>query len=178
MPTIAGSDEAMDSDEPGGATCAKCREEFEPDDHAYREVFGKVDHPVDHGIVFGTTGGVVVRHYCEECYREYRTREKAAHYDVTDGDRLWDILEASNGDLVADMLPMLVGGRGWIRVVDGEVDARHSVTRRTDQGVRFDTEPTEGFDVDDFGHYFDDPNERTRVLLKPVEETPFPNDRE
>lgn len=174
MPTIASADGTIDSDEPGGSTCRKCHDDIEPEDHVYREVFGEVDHTTDHGVVFGTTGGVVVHHYCDECYREHRTREKAAHYDVTDGDRLWAILEAADGELVADLIPMLIGGRGWVRVVDGEVEARHSTRERTEGGaIRFSTEPTPDFDVEDFGHYFDDPDDRTRVLLKPVEETPF-----
>lgn len=172
-PTIASSEDTIDRDEPGGRICQKCREPFEAEDHAYREVFGKIDRTTDRGIVFGATGGIVVRHYCEECYREHRSRAKAAHYDVTDGERLWDILEAADGDLVADMLPMLVGGRAWVRVVDGDVEARHTVRERTEDGFRFDTEPTEGFDVARFGEYFDDPGDRTRVLLKPADETPF-----
>lgn len=173
MPTIAGPDNTDDADEPGGSTCQKCRTDLADEDYVYREVFGSVDRTTDHGVIFGTTGGVVVKHFCQSCYREYRLRRKAAHYDVTDGDRLWAILEAADGDLVADLIPMLVGGRAWIRVVDGDIEVRHTVRGRTEDGIRFDTEPTEDFDVDDFGQFFDDPNERTRVLLKPVDETPF-----
>lgn len=173
-PTIAGSEKAMDADEPGGRTCVKCHEEFSPGDHVYREVFGKVGRLTDHGVVYSTTGGVPVRHFCHGCWNEHRGRDKAAHYDVTDGDRLWNILEAADGDLVADMRPMLLGGRGWIRVVDGDVEARYTITKQTADGkIAFDTELDEDFDVDDFGRYFDDPGERTRVLLRPVDETPF-----
>jgi hypothetical protein len=172
-PTIAGADEADDADEPGGRLCYHCRTEIDAGDHVYREVFGKVARTTENGVVFETTGGVPVRHYCDQCFRSQRTRRKAAHYDVTDGDRLWDILEAADGELVADLLPMLVGGRGWIRVVDGDVEARHTVHESTSEGIRFSTEPTEEFGVAKFGEYFDDPGERTRVLLTPVEQTPF-----
>lgn len=174
MPTIAGSDAADAADEPGGATCFKCCDAFEAGDYVYREVFGEVDHTTEHGVVYATTGGVPVRHFCQDCWTEHRGRDTAAHYDVTDGDRLWAILEVSDGDLVADLRPMLVGGRAWIRVVEGAVEARHSKRKLTEDGrIGFTTEPTEDFDVGDFARYFDDPTDRTRVLLKPVEETPF-----
>jgi len=173
-PTIAGPDGTDDADEPGGSVCFGCRESFDAEQHAYREVFGEVAEVTEHGLVFGTTGGVVVRHWCRECWNERRGREKAAHYKVTDGDRLWDILEAAQGDLVADLLPMLPGGRAWVRVTEDGVEARHTTHERTDDGkIQTDTEPSEDFDVAKFGEFFDDPTDRTRVLLKPVEETPF-----
>lgn len=83
-PTIAGPDGTDDSDEPGGRMCFGCREDFDPDQHAYREVFGKVVEVTDHGLVFGVTGGVVVRHWCRECWNRKRGREKAAHYNLID----------------------------------------------------------------------------------------------
>ena len=173
-PTIAGADDTDTTPEPGGRMCFSCRETFEPEQYAYREVFGAVGRVTDHGITFETTGGVPVRHFCQDCWNRERGREKAAHYDVTDGDRLWAILEAANGDLVADLLPMLVGGRAWVRVVDGDVEARHTVHERTDDGtIRFDTEASDDFDVTEFGELFDEPGDRTRVLLKPADETPF-----
>ncbi|WP_135306323.1 hypothetical protein [Haloarcula amylovorans] len=173
-PTVAGPDGTDDTDEPGGSTCFGCREAFDAEQHAYREVFGKVARVTDHGLVYGTTGGVVVRHWCQDCWNEQRGREKAAHYDVTDGDRLWDILEAADGELVADLMPMLVGGRAWIRITDGEVEARHSTREMTDDGkLRFGTESSEDFDVTRFGEFFDEPTDMTRVLLKPLDETPF-----
>ncbi|QIO25481.1 hypothetical protein [Haloarcula sp. JP-L23] len=173
-PTIAGPDGTDDADEPGGRTCFGCRETFETEQHAYREVFGEVADVTDHGLVFGTTGGVPVRHWCRACWNRERGREKAAHYDVTDGDRLWAILDAADGALVADLMPILVGGRAWIRVVDGDVEARHTTRERTDEGgIRFGTEPSEDFDVTQFGEFFDEPTDMTCVLLKPADETPF-----
>lgn len=175
MPTLYSSPKAMGGrdTEPGGSTCAHCREPLEEGEHVYRELFGSVEEVKDHDIILGRTGGIVLRNYCQACYNEQKNRDKGAHYDVTDGDRLWTILEAADGELVADMRPMLVGGRAWVRVVDGDVEARHSVMEKTSQGFRFDTEPTEDFDVTRFGDYFDDPGDRTRVILKPAEETPF-----
>lgn len=154
--------------------CRGCSDQFGPEQYAYREVFGEVAHTVENGLIFGPTGDVVVRHWCQECWNKRRGREKAAHYDVEDGDRLWDILEAADGELVADLIPMLVGGRAWVRVVDGDVQARHTVRKRTDDGkMAFDTEPRRDFDVAAFGDFFDDPDYRARVLLKPAGETPF-----
>jgi hypothetical protein len=172
-PTLYSSLKTDEADEPGGSTCAGCAERFDEGEQAYRELYGSIDRLQDHSFVFSTSGGIVMRNWCQECWNERRGRAKAAHYDVTDGDRLWDILEAADGKIVADLIPMLVGGRGWIRVVGGDVKARHSTMTHTESGIRFGTEPTEEFDVDDFGKYFDDPGERTRVQLRPVEETPF-----
>jgi hypothetical protein len=172
MPTIGGPDDTDMTPEPGGEVCFNCKRELEAGDNAYREVFGEIDHTVEHGVVFGTTGGVPVRHFCQDCHND-RTREKAAHYRVTDGDRLWEMLDASDGELVADLKAMLVGGRVWIRVINGSAEAL-SLHRRIDDGqLRFETESLHDFDADDFGQYFDDPGDRTLVLLKPAEETPF-----
>lgn len=177
IPTIAGPDGTDESDEPGGSTCQKCREDIEPGEHAYREVFGEVDHPTEHGVVFGTTGGVVVRHYCEDCYREHRQRDKAAHYEVVDPERLWAMLDASDGELVADCAPLFVGSRPYIRVVDGEAEGVKIVADadRENKILRFEPER---FDVSKERVFAVLRAERNhpdgaRVLLKPLEETPF-----
>lgn len=182
MPTIGGPDGTVDgrTDEPGGSTCKLCRDPIEPGDWAYRETHGKVATVEEHGLTFGFDGGVGVHHYCHDCYVEHRKREKVTHYPVPDADTLWEILEGANGTLVADAKPMTVGGRGWFRVVGGELEARHSVRRtvETDSGfeVRVTTEPSTDFDVNDFGDFFgDEPDETGRriVYLRPVGESPF-----
>lgn len=175
-PTIGGPDGTDESDEPGGSTCYKCREDLEAGDYAYREVFGEIDHTTDHGVVFGTTGGVPTRHYCQACYRKHRKRDKAAHYRARDGDRFWQILEAADGELVADLRPMMIGKRGWIRVVDGELEGRVTERYQTDDGrLGFRTKPWD-ITVLDFADRFDEPGDRARVMLKPAEETPFRDD--
>lgn len=121
-------------------------------------------------------------HYCPSCWREEFEREAAAHYEVESAQRLWDILEAADGRLVADLRPVFVGGRPWIRVRNGELEAMKS-TRRTvekddKQILQFGVERTD-VDREWFNETFrgeeDLPDDEypTVVLLKPVDETPF-----
>lgn len=121
--------------------------------------------------------GADERYYCLDCYSEEHNREKGAHYKYESADELWDILAASNGRLVADAKPMTVGGRGWFRVVDDTVQARHSVMVQGDTednyNIKFDTEPTSDFDRTDFNEFFNAANELRLVYLKPLTETPF-----
>lgn len=172
--------------------CRYCEKTLEDDDLVYRVLYGRL-HYAREGVVSGKLAGTVdeelepgtdERYWCFGCYKEHRDRERGAHYHYTDADELWAILEAANGRLVADAKAMSVGGRGWFRVVDGDVEARHSVMIRggedDDWDVGFETEPTPDFGPDDFGEFFgdeplDDPDDAIRrlVFLKPVSETPF-----
>lgn len=116
-------------------------------------------------------------HYCAECWRQEFQRPAAAHYEVEDGDRLWDMLAAADGRLVADLKPMFVGGRPWIRVVDDEVQVVAAHMRREEPGVLTNTVERHDADRDWFDNVFDgagvDGNIPARVYLKPVDETPF-----
>lgn len=128
--------------------------------------------------------GPRTEHYCQECWQRYFARDAAAYYEVTDPDRLWDILAAADGKLVADLKHMFVGGRGWIRVVDGELQGLH-VTRDVDTrpDTPIVTHEVEQTDIDDewFDDVFDSLHERDAdddsvpriAMLKPVGETPF-----
>lgn len=121
-----------------------------------------------------------LEHYCDSCWRREFKRDKAAHYEVTDAQQFWDILEAADGDLVADLRPIFVGGRPWIRVVDGDLQAMRATTERRQVGgeiiIEFGAEET---DVD--REWFDEtfhadqelPDRPTIALLKPAGETPF-----
>lgn len=166
--------------EPGGSTCYKCGEAFVADQHAYRESYGQIVERTDHGVVFGTTGGIVVRHFCQQCWQKHRGREDATYLKNMDPARLWGILKAARGDLVADSKHITIGGRAWVRVVDDGIEARHSTAERTDDGIRFSTEPTPDFDRNDFADLFQ-PSEHedrspTLVMLRSVEDTPFPKE--
>jgi len=113
------------------------------------------------------------------CWREQFQRDAAAHYEVTDPERFWDVLAAADGRLVANLAPMYMGATPWIRVVDGALQALKSTRSARTEGdrnvLKFGVEQA---DVD--REWFDEAFARAgdaepplRVLLKPAEETPF-----
>jgi len=162
--------------------CRHCGVTIEDDDPAYRVVYGRLsdvrsDNISDRQIAGPNEEvdpGADERYWCFGCYKSERAREKGAHYHYDDADELWAILEAADGALVADGKPMTIGGRGWFRVVDGAVQARHLRRYRDNNGeIQVDTAPTEGFDTAEFGEFFDEASEIRLVYLKPVDETPF-----
>lgn len=165
--------------------CRYCGTTLEGDDLTYRVLYGRFHH-ANGGVVsekqVARPGeeldpGADERYYCFDCYKEEHDRAKGAHYEYESAEELWSILEAADGRLVADAKPMTVGGRGWFRVVDGVVEARHSVMVRggetDDWDVGFETEPTPNFDEEDFHEFFSGGKEIRLVYLKSVDETPF-----
>lgn len=172
-------------DSDSGAECRHCETILSGDDLTYRVLYGRFHHAAK-GVVsekqIAGPGeeldpGADERYFCFDCYKQEFDREKAAHFRYESPDELWSILEAADGRLVADAKPMTVGGRGWFRVVDGQLQARHSVMIEGDADddwdIGFETEPTSGFDEDDFYDFFDGDSERRLVYLKPLEETPL-----
>lgn len=175
----------MSETEPDTEQCDICETTLSGDDCTYRVLYGKFEHAKE-GVVSDKLvahageeldPGTDERYYCLDCYKEEYDREKGAHYEYESADGLWSILAASNGRLVADAKPMTVGGRGWFRVVDGKVQARHSVMIRGDESddydIRFETEPSPDFAKEDFDEFFGEAEMIRLVYLKPVDETPF-----
>lgn len=119
-------------------------------------------------------------HYCQHCWSKEFKRDAAAHYEVTDAQQFWNLLEAANGTLVADLRPIFVGGRPWIRVVDGDLQAMRATVDAHDESRVIEFGTTE-VDVD--REWFDetfradqdlpDSAHPTIALLKPADETPF-----
>ena len=150
--------------------CAECGEYI--DDWAVRVLKGYWT-----GSEFD--GDPLEDYYCRDCYREHYSREAAAHYEIDDHERLWDILEAADGELVADTYPLTIGGRGYVRVVDGEPQAMRIATRqKEDRVIAFEAEPIDDYDRAAFEGLFsveDDGDEDPPriVFLKPADETPF-----
>jgi len=127
----------------------------------------------------GFEGAPRQEHYCDPCWREQFQRDAAAHYEVTDAARFWNVLAAADGRLVANLAPMYMGATPWIRVVDGALQALKSTRSARTEGdrnvLKFGVEQA---DVD--REWFDEAFARAgdaepplRVLLKPAEETPF-----
>lgn len=167
------------------AECKHCGMTLSGDDLTYRVLYGRFEHATE-GVVsekhVARPGeeiepGADERYYCFDCYKSEFDREKGAHFEYESSDELWSILEAADGRLVADAKPMTVGGRGWFRVVGGEVQARHSVVVQgnedDDWDIGFDSEPTPEFEKEDFHEFFGGGKEIQLVYLKSVDETPF-----
>lgn len=124
--------------------------------------------------------GTVQKHYCEECYRERYGREPAAYYDVEDAERLWAILAASDGRLVASLGPIRFGSDPQVRVVDGElrgVTARMVESDHPEYDVTTELVRIVDLDYDRLEEILTASLNRdspTVVKLFPVEETMFP----
>lgn len=172
------SDEAIEE-------CLYCETTLSGDDPTYRVLYGRFEHVKDNIIsekLIAEPGeeldpGADEQYYCLDCYKKHYDRENGAHFEFESAEELWSILEAANGRLVADTLPLTIGGRGWVRVVDGDVQARHAVRVTTgedgDHDIAFDSEPSPDFDRDNFNDLFDGSRDMRLIVLKPVDETPF-----
>jgi hypothetical protein len=118
-------------------------------------------------------------YWCKDCYHQHRQRESAARYEITDHDQLWDILNAANGDLVADTYPLTVGSRGFVRIVDGELQAlKVKLVPKEPEVIQSEIEVVDTFDQEAFESLFSVAGDRDDdppriVYLKPSDETPF-----
>lgn len=146
------------------------------DGHSYLLLYGDWDPERD-----GFSRPPETRPLCRSCWREHYDRTVGAHWEIDDAETLWNTLEASNGQLVADLYAVFVGSRPFIRVVDGELQCIAGTSRvnHEEQTVRF---VPEFVDVD--REWFDsvlEPTDGDRPILpiiRPVEETPFGDVRE
>ncbi|ADD07739.1 virus protein phiCh1-VP78 (plasmid) [Natrialba magadii ATCC 43099] len=164
-------------DNPPVGTCIRC--DAEREGHSYLLLYGDWDADRD-----GFSRPPITRPLCRSCWNERYDRLAGAYYEVDDVQRLWDILRAANGDLVADLKHMFVGGRPFVRVVDGELQG--ATTKPKDVGdktIRFDPEMVDVdrdwlFEV--FGEDDELPDREypTIAIIRPVEETPFEDVRE
>lgn len=121
-------------------------------------------------------------HYCPDCWREEFERDAAAHFEVHSAQELWEILDAADGRLVADLKPVFVGGRPWIRVRNGELEGMKATRRmvETDDkkimqfGVeRFEPDWEEFVQALGADEDLSEDDYPTIALLKPADETPF-----
>lgn len=124
--------------------------------------------------------------WCSECYEERQRRDGGTRFEIDDGaQELWRILEASDGRLVADLKPLFVASRPFVRVVDGDIQAIHvtrdvaSPSKQSTGSERMVSAPTVHHATVDRG-WFDEildksilSEQKAVVYLRPVEETPF-----
>lgn len=154
-------------------TCVRCGTARA--DHSYVVLYGDWDPDRD-----GFTRPPGVRPLCESCWRAHYDKVPGAHYqlrDISDAERVLDILAASDGRLAADCLGLFVGARPFVRVVDGEVRGIKPVITHED-GDRVSTTSVERIDIDReqlldvFTAERGAPHDAV-VILRPVEDTPF-----
>jgi len=62
-----------------------------------------------------------MRPLCRDCWTDEYARTTGAHWSIDDPQRVWDVLRASDGELVADLSPLFMGGRPFVRV-DGDAN--------------------------------------------------------
>jgi hypothetical protein len=97
---------------------------------------------------------------------------------VEDAQTLWNLLNASEGTLVADCKPVYIGGRPYIRVVDDFVQVLHyrQTHDNVDDVVRIRSELVQtDMSRDEFMNAFTqhDDERPVMVYLRPASETPF-----
>lgn len=159
-------------------TCLHCDREREG--HSYLVLYGEWD-PDRAG--FARAPGT--KPVCRACWQERYARTVGAHYEIherADIARVWDMLAASDGRLVADLYGLFVGSRPFVRVVNGDPRGV-KVTWRPDHETETLRPTTEriDFDRDRFDEVLAAERHHPRgatVILRPVEETPFRDVRE
>jgi hypothetical protein len=175
------SDDSTPIDRAPAATdlneCQNCGDER--DGHAYLLVFG--DWNPDQS---GFERPPAMRPLCSDCWTEEYGRTTGAHWSIDDPQRVWDVLRASDGELVADLAPLFMGGRPFVRVEsDGELTAVGPTMidgGENDEGTPVIEEKIvrlEEFDRDALFEAVESardlPDDTGSVIIRPIEETPF-----
>lgn len=159
-------------------SCHHC--DRDRDGHSYLLLYGDWDPDRD-----GFSRAPVAEGFCRDCWKEDFQRTVGAHWEVSDVEQLWDVLEAADGALVADLVYLFVGGRPFVRVVDGEPQAIAASTRanREEETLRvvpefIDVDRDWLQDVFNAERNLPDDDHPTIAIIRPVEETPFGDVRE
>jgi len=157
--------------------CKRCGDER--DGHLYLLVFG--DWNPDRSGFERPPG---MRPLCRDCWTDEYARTSGAHWSIDDPQRVWDVLRASDGELVADLSPLFMGGRPFVRV-DGDANMTAVGPTLIDGGENDAGTPVieekivrlESFDRDALFEAIetgrDLPNDTGSVIIRPIEETPF-----
>ncbi|MCG1008247.1 hypothetical protein [Halorubrum lacusprofundi] len=157
--------------------CKRCGDER--DGHSYLLVFG--DWNPDRSGFERPPG---MRPLCRDCWTDEYARTSGAHWSIDDPQRVWDVLRASDGELVADLSPLFMGGRPFVRV-DGDANMTAVGPTLIDGGENDAGTPVieekivrlESFDRDALFEAIetgrDLPNDTGSVIIRPIEETPF-----
>jgi len=125
-----------------------------------------------------------MRPLCRDCWTDEYARTTGAHWSIDDPQRVWDVLRASDGELVADLSPLFMGGRPFVRV-DGDANMTAVGPTLIDGGENDAGTPVieekivrlESFDRDALFEAIetgrDLPDDTGSVIIRPIEETPF-----
>jgi len=169
------SDDGIDGWPEDPSECVHCGREREG--HSHLHVYGDWGPEQD-----GFTRRPGVDPLCQDCWQERYNRVAGAYWEVEDADTLWNVLEASRGSLVANLVHLFVGSRPFVRVVDDELrgmkiqpyhDEADDVLRFTEERIDVDREWFDDLFAGERGSPYD-----TIAIIRPVEETPFGDVRE
>lgn len=85
--------------------------------------------------------GSTDEHYCRECWSEQAPMQRGIKYDVDSSEELIDILESSNGKLVADFNSQIIGSRVFMRIIEGRAEFAYNKSRSVgDNAIGFKSE--------------------------------------
>lgn len=115
-------------------------------------------------------------HLCESCWRSEYDSPKATTYQTDDADELWEILAASDGQLVADLSAFFIPGPCYARVVDGTLETCtvNQNPHEKDGQIAFDPEAELMDEHDLFLEGLLKDNEReVPIYLRTADDTPF-----
>lgn len=116
-------------------------------------------------------------HYCNDCWHTDFDATKATHYQTENADELWEILAASDGQLVADLSAFFIPGPCFVRVVDDELQACTVDMKPSPDHPEYDftNEPRMSEDTDLLLEHCLEQNSDPHhpIYLKTADETPF-----
>lgn len=131
------------------------------------------------GTAFEQGKDPIKKYWCQDCHQDQNNREAAAHHTLKDSDRLFNILSASEGSLVADTASVSFAGRGFVRVVDGDPQAINiTQVKKEPKVIEHNAVAVQPFEESDFHNMFTpdtDIEDPVTIYLRPVDETPFIN---
>lgn len=73
-------------------------------------------------------------YYCESCWSQ-RKKDMGTEFYVESADHIWNVLNSSNGELIADISSHFIGSNTQIRILDGNVTAVYTKSRRKSDDV-------------------------------------------
>lgn len=94
-------------------------------------------------------------YYCQDCWSQ-RKKDMGTEFYVESVDQIWNVLNSSNGELVADISSHFIGSNSQIQIVEGNVTVAYTRSRwKSDDVVSFYSEFDE-MSKDEFYDIFND----------------------
>lgn len=150
--------------------CRRCQEYLNDGDMVYKESFGFWDAEDDEFEKEEPEN----REYCQDCWNRIGPKRQGTKFSINSGEDLYELLRSSEGQIVADFVPVVLGARPFVRVVEETVEIVTSTLREQGDVIttqfKFTTE-----DKSFFPEFFEPESSRGArfVYLRNVENTPF-----